>query len=71
MVELQTERLLLRPFRASDLDGIASGEITLAFRRWDKPRVKPGGSQRTRIGLVAFDAVSKAGRVSNRPTSPL
>lgn len=53
-------------FRASDLEGIASGEITLAFRRWDKPRVKPGGSQRTRIGLVAFDAVRKAGRVSNR-----
>jgi hypothetical protein len=53
-------------FRRSDLDGIAAGEITLAFRRWDRPRVKPGGSQRTPIGVVAFDAVARAGRVSNR-----
>ena len=53
-------------FRASDLDGIADGRITLQFRRWDKPRVKPGGSQRTRIGVVAFDAVKKVTRVSDR-----
>jgi hypothetical protein len=53
-------------FRASDLDGIADGSITLAFRRWDGPRVKPGGSQRTRIGLVAFDSVKKVSRVSDR-----
>jgi hypothetical protein len=53
-------------FPASDLDGIADGSITLAFRRWDRPRVKPGGSQRTRIGLVAFDAVKKVSRVSDR-----
>jgi hypothetical protein len=53
-------------FRASDLDGIADGSITLQFRRWDKPRVKPGGSQRTRIGVVSFDAVKKVARVSDR-----
>jgi hypothetical protein len=53
-------------FRASDLDGIAAGTITLAFRRWDTPRVKAGGAQRTRIGLVAFDAVKKVSRVSDR-----
>ena len=55
---------MLFPLR--DLKGIADGTIDLAFRRWDKPRVKPGGSQRTRIGLIAFDDVKKVGRVSNK-----
>ena len=55
---------MLFPLR--DLNGIAEGRIDLAFRRWDKPRVKPGGSQRTRIGLIRFDDVRKAGRVSNK-----
>jgi hypothetical protein len=52
-------------FRRADLDGIAAGTITLAFRRWDRPRVKPGGSQRTAIGVVAFDAVKRVGRVTD------
>jgi hypothetical protein len=30
------------------------------------PRVKAGGSQRTRIGLIAFDAVKKVSRVSDK-----
>lgn len=55
---------MLFPLR--DLKGIADGSIDLAFRRWDKPRVKPGGSQRTRIGLIAFDDVKKVSRVSNK-----
>ena len=29
-------------FRPGDLDGIAEGRITLAFRRWERARVKPG-----------------------------
>ena len=53
-------------FRRSDLDGIADGSITLAFRRWDRPRVRPGGTQRTQVGLVAFDSVKKVSRVSDR-----
>jgi len=53
-------------FPLRDLKGIADGTIDLAFRRWDKPRVKPGGSQRTRIGLIAFDDVRKVSRVSNK-----
>ena len=55
---------MLFPLR--DLKGIEAGTIDLAFRRWDKPRVKPGGSQRTRIGLIAFGEVKKVGRVSDR-----
>ena len=44
-------------FRRADLDGIAAGAITVAFRRWDAPRVRPGGRQRTPIGIVEIDAV--------------
>jgi hypothetical protein len=53
-------------FPLRDLKGIADGSIDLAFRRWDRPRVKPGGSQRTRIGLIAFDDVRKVSRVSDK-----
>ncbi len=39
------------------LDGIAAGEIDLAFRRWKRPTVKAGGTLRTRAGVLAIDAV--------------
>jgi hypothetical protein len=41
------------------LDGIARGEITLAFRRWDRPRVRVGTHLRTAIGVVAIEAVDE------------
>ncbi|WP_196073410.1 ASCH domain-containing protein [Nakamurella alba] len=41
-------------------EGIAEGRVTQAFRRWDKPRVKVGGTQLTPVGTVAFDAVEPA-----------
>ena len=43
--------------RAATLRAIANGTVTQAFRRWEAPRVRPGGTQRTAIGVVAFDAV--------------
>ena len=39
------------------LDGIVEGRITLAFRRWQRPTVKSGGSLRTRIGVLAIESV--------------
>ena len=39
------------------LDGIAAGEITLAFRRWRRPTVRAGGRLRTRIGELAIESV--------------
>jgi hypothetical protein len=39
--------------------GIADGSVTLAFRRWDRPRVRPGGTQRTVAGVVRFDSVEE------------
>ncbi len=40
-----------------DLEGIAAGRISLAFRRWKRPTVKAGGQLRTAIGILAIDAV--------------
>ena len=44
-------------FRPVTLRAIADGSVTLAFRRWDHPRVRPGGRQRTAVGVIAFDSV--------------
>lgn len=40
-----------------DLEGIAAGKISLAFRRWKRPTVKAGGQLRTAIGILAIDAL--------------
>src|SRR6478609_5281205 len=37
--------------------GIRDGSVTAVFRRWDAPRVKPGGTQRTPAGVVRFESV--------------
>ncbi len=39
-------------FKAIHLDGIKSGKITLAFRKWQKASVKTGTLLHTAIGLV-------------------
>lgn len=38
-------------------DGIAAGTVTLVLRRWDVPRAKAGGTQRTSAGTVRIDDV--------------
>ena len=45
------------PFPPRTLEGIASGSIQLAFRRWERPMVKAGGRQVTAIGLIGFESV--------------
>jgi hypothetical protein len=44
-------------FNRRALDGIAAGEIDLAFRRWKRPTVRAGGTLRTRAGVIGIDAV--------------
>ena len=39
--------------------GIADGSVTLAFRRWDRPRMRPGSTQRTGAGVVRIDTVDE------------
>jgi hypothetical protein len=41
------------------LDGIAAGEVDLAFRRWKRPTVKAGGRLRTRAGVLAIHSVER------------
>ncbi len=38
-------------------DGIRSGDVTVAFRRWKRPTVKAGGTLTTAVGELAIDAV--------------
>ena len=40
-------------------EGIANGDITLVLRRWDAPRAKVGGTQRTIAGTVRIDDVAE------------
>ena len=47
--------LFKKPFHA----GLQSGAITLTFRRWQKPHVKPGGRYRCHpIGVLEVDAIA-------------
>jgi hypothetical protein len=39
--------------------GIADGSVTLAFRRWDRPRMRPGSTQRTGAGVVLVQTVDE------------
>jgi hypothetical protein len=44
-------------FRQDVLRGIASGDVTLAFRRWRRPTVRAGGTLRTRAGVLAIETI--------------
>lgn len=46
--------MLISPATAA---GIADGSVTLAFRRWDRPRMRPGSTQRTSAGVIRVDSV--------------
>jgi hypothetical protein len=46
-------------FKRDALDGLADGTITVAFRRWARPRVRSGGQLRTAVGVLAVDAVDE------------
>ncbi len=40
------------------LEKVAAGEVDLAFRRWNRPTVKSGGTVRTPIGMLAIESVT-------------
>jgi hypothetical protein len=45
--------------RRADLDAIVAGNRDLAFRRWNRPTVKTGGTLTTVVGVLAIDAVDR------------
>lgn len=49
-------------FPPAILRAIADGRVTLAVRRWDRPRVRAGGRQRTAVGVIEFLAVEPVER---------
>lgn len=55
-------------FKRADLDRVAAGEITVAFRRWRRPTVRAGGRLTTRVGVLAIDEVDAidAGQIAGR-----
>jgi hypothetical protein len=46
--------MMIRP---AELIAIKNGELDLAFRRWDRPRVKVGTRMRTAVGLIEVTSV--------------
>ncbi|TCH99917.1 hypothetical protein EJV46_04450 [Roseococcus sp. SYP-B2431] len=46
-------------FRAATLEGIRTGTVTLAFRRWSRPTVRAGGTLRTAAGILAIESVDR------------
>ena len=46
--------MLIRPV---ELDALVRGDIDLAFRRWERPRLRVGTRMRTKIGLVEVTGV--------------
>lgn len=39
------------------LEAIKRGEVTLQFRRWTRPSVKPGGTLKTKVGLLRIGRI--------------
>lgn len=41
------------------LEAIRRGDVTLQFRRWTRPSVKPGGTLRTKVGLLQIGRIDE------------
>jgi hypothetical protein len=46
-------------FQQRFLEGIRDGSITLAFRRWQRPSVRAGGTLLTPVGKLTISSLSK------------
>jgi hypothetical protein len=45
--------------RPAELAAIRAGDVDVAFRRWDRPRVRAGTQMRTAVGLVEVTSVER------------
>lgn len=45
-------------------EGIRDGTVTAVFRRWDAPRARAGGTQRTGAGVIRFTSVERVDEAS-------
>ncbi len=46
----------------AELEAIRAGRVDLAFRRWDRPRLRVGTKMRTAIGLVEVTSLDEIAR---------
>ncbi len=53
--------MLIRP---ADLERIRDGKVDLAFRRWERPRLRVGTKMRTGVGLVEVVSVDQVDEIS-------
>jgi hypothetical protein len=51
-------------FPPTTIEAIAAGRVTLAFRRWERPRVKPGSMIRNARGVVEIVSVEEVDEIS-------
>ena len=51
-------------FKTNHLLGIKSGEITLAFRKWEKPGVKSGSAIRNEMGVIGIEDIKQVSLAS-------
>ncbi|MEQ1770820.1 MAG: hypothetical protein ABL879_13365 [Devosia sp.] len=40
------------------LEAIKRGDVSLQFRRWSRPSVKPGGTLKTKVGLMKIGKIT-------------
>jgi hypothetical protein len=43
--------------KLSDLEAIRDGRISIVFRRWNRPTVKPNGTLKTKLGLMKIGRI--------------
>jgi hypothetical protein len=41
------------------LEDIKAGKVDLVFRRWKRPTVRAGGTLKTKVGLLAIEAMDE------------
>lgn len=41
------------------LEDIRAGKVDLVFRRWKRPTVRPGGTLKTKLGVLAIRAMDE------------
>lgn len=47
------------------LEAIRDGRVSLVFRKWRRPTVKPGGTLKTAIGVLAIERVDPVSHVTD------
>ena len=44
--------------KLTDLEAIRDSRISVVFRRWSRPTVKPGGTLKTKLGLMKIGTIA-------------